>query len=185
MPRWARPHRPRSLHHLIARFVDREHRLTGEEERAEYLRRLGAAFGRSDWTLLGYALMSSHVHLCALAGEEPSAPLMRGLHGGFAGWLNRRQGRLGPSFADRYQTVVCPAERALELLAYLHNNPVRAGVVRDPAASPWTSHGAYLERRGPPWLARERGLALCGLDGTAAGRRAFHWRGPAGRAIRC
>jgi hypothetical protein len=61
------------------------------------------------------------------------------------------------------------------LVAYIHNNPVRAGVVSDPANSAWTSHRAYLGLATPPtWLDVEQGLRLCGFAATSSGRRAFH-----------
>jgi len=63
----------------------------------------------------------------------------------------------------------------LMLLAYIHNNPVRAGVVVDPADSGWTSHRAYLGlTAAPPWLFIERGLDLCGFSAAPSGRQRFH-----------
>jgi hypothetical protein len=124
--------------------------------------------------LLGYALMSNHIHLVARAGFMPSATLMRSLHGGFAGWLNRRQGTLGPVFADRHRLIAAPHGAALRLLAYVHNNPVRAGQCTAAAESPWTSHRCYLNQADTPaWLAVNTGLALSGLAPTGEGRQAF------------
>jgi hypothetical protein len=77
-------------------------------------------------------------------------------------------------FAARHTSVVCPAERAAALLAYVHNNPVRAGVVPLPEESEWTSHRAYLGLApAPAWLDVARGLSLCGFDVTPRGRLAF------------
>jgi hypothetical protein len=97
------------------------------------------------------------------------------LHAGFAAWLNTREARLGPVFADRHRTLTFEAETTAALLAYIHNNPVRAGVVADPADSGWTSHRAYLGLVArPPWLDVQRGLATCGFSDTPSGRLAFH-----------
>lgn len=101
--------------------------------------------------------------------------LMHPLHTGFGHWLNRVQNRLGPVFAQRFTSVLCDEEHTARLIAYIHNNPVRAGVVRDPADSPWTSHRAYIgEVRAPAWLDVVRGLSLCGFDSSPSGRLAFH-----------
>ena len=71
MPRYARLHAPGALVHMIARFVNKEYRLVGEQEREALLERLPGALSRGDWTLHAYALMSNHVHLALLAGDAP------------------------------------------------------------------------------------------------------------------
>lgn len=119
--------------------------------------------------------MSSHVHWAMKAGVRPSATVIKGLHAGFAGWLNALEGRLGPVFADRHRNLTFEGESCALLLAYIHNNPVRAGVVGDPSDSSWTSHRAYLGLEpAPAWLDVKLGLHLCGFDATASGRMRFH-----------
>lgn len=177
MSRGPRLHAPHSLHHLISRFLNRQYLLCGPAERGHYLRRVTDVLKRTDARPLGYALMSSHVHWACSIGAAPAARFIQPLHGGFAGWLNRHTGRLGPAFAGRFTDVVCPHERAAVLLAYLHNNPVRAGLVRDPAECDWTSHQAYLGiARGPvpPWLDIAAGLSASGFDSSPSGRLHFH-----------
>ena len=175
MPRYARRVAPRSIQHVIARFVNREFLFDPEGARDEYLRRAAAVVARTDWRPLAFALMSSHVHWVLEAGEQPSWSFVKPLHSGFAGWLNRTHRRLGPVFAERHRTITFAGETAAPLLAYVHNNPVRAGLVRDPSASVWTSHRAYAGLEpAPAWLDVERGLALASFSATRAGRRAFH-----------
>lgn len=146
-----------------------------EIERQAYLARVAAAARHTDWMLLAYALMSNHIHWAAVAGTAPLERFVKPLHGGFALWLNRTHGTLGPVFAHRPKSIAMPPDDGARLLAYIHNNPVRAHVVSDPMASPWTSHRAYLGlAQAPPWLAVEHGLQLCGFDATPPGRQAFH-----------
>jgi hypothetical protein len=180
MPRYRRQTPAGSVQHIISRFVNREFRFdtgapSSRDARAEYLRRASHVLGRSDWRALGFALMSSHVHWAMQAGSRPSAAVIKPLHAGFATWLNATQGRLGPVFADRHRSLTFEGESAALLLAYIHNNPVRAGLVRDPVDSRWTSHRAYLGlAAAPPWLDVELGLHLCGFPATSAGRLHFH-----------
>lgn len=175
MPRYRRRITEGSVQHLISRFVNRQFLFDVPDARDEYLARAQHAFARTGWTALGYALMSSHVHWLVQAGSSSSDRLMRSLHAGFSGWLNRSTGRLGPVFADRHRNVECEGETALAVLAYIHNNPVRAGVVADPSASAWTSHRAYVGLEPTPaWLNVDRGLSLSGLEPTTRGRAAFH-----------
>ncbi len=86
--------------------------------------------------------MSNHLHWELIAGFSSFSRWSSPLHGGFARWLNRRQGRFGVVFAERPKTIVLPLTDAARLTAYLHNNPVRAGVARTASTSTWTSHRA-------------------------------------------
>jgi REP element-mobilizing transposase RayT len=173
MPRLARIHAPGAVHHIIARFVNRELRVNEDAERAEYLRRLDRAIARTDWLLLSYGLMGNHIHLAALAGNAPSSRFTQSVHSGFATWLNRRQMRLGHLFAGRPRSFPVADDVVPALIAYIHNNPIRAGVVVDPASSTWTSHRAYCGLAPAiPSLNVDAGLALSGFG--REGRAAFH-----------
>lgn len=180
VPRVARQHAPGVVTHVITRFVNGERVMDGVAgARPEYLDRLDAALDRSDWRLLWYCLMGTHVHLGMQSGEEPLEGWTRALNGGFAAWVNRR-GRMlgwrsrGAIIADRPTTVMVPDSRAGYLAAYIHNNPVRAHVVGRAIDSEWSSHGAYVRGSGcPPSLNVARGLALCGCAPSPDGRRSF------------
>lgn len=175
MSRLRRHIEPGTVQHLISRFVNKEWRLAAPGARADYLKRLASSLTRSDWDALSYSLMSSHVHHAMRAGFASGDSVLRPVHSGFATRLNRAEERLGPVFADRYRSVSFEGEYLAPLLAYIHNNPVRAGVVADPADSDWTSHRAYLGAvEAPRWLNVELGLALCGYSSTPSGRLSFH-----------
>jgi len=174
MPRLRRIIRPGEIIHVISRFVDDEFRLTCPEERAEYLRRLGKTHEESDWRLLSYAMMSTHVHLAEVAGHEPFGVFIQRVHSPFSSWLNRRQGRRGPVFRERPKTLAIHPVWAPRLIAYHHNNPPRAGVVEHALESDWTSHRGYVGAAPrPAYLSVDLGLKLMGLEDDVAGRAAF------------
>jgi hypothetical protein len=78
--------------------------------------------------------------------------------------MNRRRGWLGSIMADRPKDRAVPDDDVVHLLAYIHNNPVRAGVVVRAAESSWTSHRAYLGVvECPGWLHVDEGLRRSGL----------------------
>jgi hypothetical protein len=154
--------------------VNREFRIVGETERTQYLYRLRKALGRTDWRLVSYAVMSNHLHLALLAGNATAARLIQSANGSYAIWLNKTQGRLGPVFAERYAAIMSDESKAARLIAYLHNNPVRAGVVGEAGESSWTSQLAYLEGGANEWLDVELGLSLSGFDSSPAGRQGFY-----------
>lgn len=164
MARQKRDLQPGVVTHLISRFVNGEYRLETADEREEYLARVENAVRRTDWRLLAYALMSTHVHWAVIPGRVELDRMFRSLHCGFATWLNLRQGRGGPLFRERPRTIQVPVQHAFRLIRYLHNNPCRAGVAKEPAASTWTSHRMYIGAQpAPSWLDIELGYRLAGL----------------------
>jgi Transposase IS200 like len=139
----ARVTAPCVFYHLIWRFVDRSWFFTDDHERWMYLRLLERALAISDWQCLGYALMSNHIHLGAIAGNEPLGRWAKRVSSPFARWMNHRHDRLGPVIADRPKSCAVASEREPRVIAYIHNNPVRAGVVTNACDSTWTSHRLY------------------------------------------
>ncbi len=161
-PRW---NLEGSVYHCIARFVDREWFFAQPDERAHYLFLLGRAMDQTDWRCLSYALMSNHIHLAMIAGKARMASWTKPTHSPFARWLNRRHDRLGPVFAQRVKDYEILPNGVGQLLAYIHNNPVRAGIVGSPLHSDWTSHSAYVCREAAPsWLHVDEGMRLAGFS---------------------
>jgi hypothetical protein len=154
---------PHVFYHLIWRFVDHSWFFTDDHERAMYLRLLERALARSEWRCLSYALMSSHIHLGAIAGRDPLENWAKSVGSPFARWMNRRHGRLGPVIADRPDSYAIASERERYVVAYIHNNPVRARVVASARDSNWTSHRVF-ERGGNGLIDAAFALERWGFD---------------------
>ena len=165
MPRYARVHVTGGLFHVISRFHDNRFYLDVEGARDKYLEFLGNAAATHDCRIVAYCLMSSHIHLVVQLGNDSLGTLTRKVHTPFSGWLNRQRGGRGPVFADRPKSVLVHSEMyGMELVRYVHNNPVRAGVAKRASGSDWSSHRAYLGLEpDPEWLATE---AVFGPDET-------------------
>jgi gamma-glutamylcyclotransferase (GGCT)/AIG2-like uncharacterized protein YtfP len=108
-----------------------------DETGSEYVRRAGEWLARLDWQPLAFAVMSNHIHWVFFAGATPVAKVLHAFHGGFARWLNRSQATSGPVFDGGPGQVLVPDEHCARLIAYVHNNPVRARIV---------GHGPLVER---------------------------------------
>lgn len=169
MPRQARHIQHGCVYHLISRFVDREWFIQKEQERRDYLTLLGRALTTSDWRCLAYAIMSNHIHLMMLAGAAPLDSWLRRVHSPFADSMNRTYDRIGSMFVRGPKSLLVEASAVGSVLAYIHNNPVRARLVDTAAESSWTSHRAYVGRTAVPrWLDVREGLARAGFDDPAA-----------------
>jgi len=125
--------------------------------RQAYLELLEKASDSTDVAVLAYCLMSNHVHLVVVQGQASLERFTKCVHTGFAGWVHRDQSRrktLGPVYAGRPRSLLVEQDSyLLELVRYVHNNPVRAGLVRYARNSTWSSHQAYVGRtQVPQWL---------------------------------
>ena len=165
MSREPRRIEPNAVYHLISRFVDRDWYITGQDKRLFYLQLLGTALAKSDWRCLAYAVMSNHIHLAAVAGMHSLASWVRRVHSPFVNVMNRSYDRSGPMFQRGPKSILVEPDGVARVIAYIHNNPVRAKCAGTPRGSSWTSHRTYVEDARPAlWLHVSEGLARAGFS---------------------
>jgi putative transposase len=176
MPRHARLDAPDTLQHVMVRGIERTAIFRDDTDRADFVARVAALAQAGAWAVLAWALLPTHAHLLVRTGSRPLARSMRSLLTGYAGAFNRRHHRAGHLFQNRYKSIVVEAEPyLLELVRYLHLNPLRAQCVPDLRTLdryPWTGHSALLGMRGQPWQATAEILAQFGPTRDRA-RRAY------------
>jgi REP element-mobilizing transposase RayT len=148
----------------MGRGLDRQVIFRDDQDRADFVHRLATLAEAHALTVYAWALLPNHFHLLVRTGPRPLARSMRSLLTGYAGAFNRRRKRTGHLFQNRYKSIVVEEEPyRLELVRYLHLNPLRAGVVPDlPALAryPWSGHSALLGRIARPWQATEEILVV-------------------------
>lgn len=149
MGRLRRLYLPGGVLHVMARTVRKERLLT-PELRTAAVRALADALPRSDARVLAVAIMSNHLHLVIRQGRRPVTHLMQPLLRRLAHRVQVAHGVQGPVFWRPFAEVSCVDPRqARNAIAYVHLNPVRAGLCRDPEDYPWTSHALYAGMRCP------------------------------------
>ncbi|MCP4041099.1 MAG: hypothetical protein GY731_03955 [Gammaproteobacteria bacterium] len=83
--------------------------------------------------------------------ETSLSKIIQNLSFRYTRWVNKGQGRIGHLFQGRYKAILVDAEAyLLELVRYIHLNPVRAQLVNDPGAYAWSGHRGYLGREEIP-----------------------------------
>ena len=132
MPRKARIDAPGALHHIIVRGINRRKIFFNDQDRDDFLDRLGGILSDSKTACFAWAIMTNHLHLLLRTGTAPIATLMRRLLTGYAVSFNRRHRRHGHLFQNRYKSILCQEDLYLkELVRYIHLNPLRAGIVAE------------------------------------------------------
>jgi hypothetical protein len=115
----------------------------------------------SDWKSIAYAVMSNHIHHALVAGRDPLRSWLGEAHGPFAEWINERQQRIGAVFVRGPNVIGIQPAGVASVVAYIHRNPVRAGVVAMANDTSWTSHRGYLDPSSKPaWLDTTLGMEL-------------------------
>ena len=148
MPHGPRLDAPEALHHVMGRGLARQLIFADDRDREDFVRRLASLAQAGACTVYAWALLPNHFHLLVRSGNRPLATVMRSLLSGYAGAFNRRHRRLGHLFQNRYKSIVVEEEPYfLQLVRYLHLNPLRAKVVNDLnqlSRYQWSGHAALV-----------------------------------------
>jgi putative transposase len=117
-----------------------------DEDRQTYLLLLRDNLGDAEVRLLGWCIMTNHVHLIAVPHREDSLEvLFRRVHGRYAQYYNARIGRTGHLWQNSFIGCSLGAGHHLwTALAYVEQNPVRAGMVWKAEEYRWSSALAHL-----------------------------------------
>ena len=132
MPSKSRIDTPGALHHIIARGINRKNIFKDNKDQDNFLERLGNILTETQTSCFAWALIPNHFHLLIRTGATPISTIMRRLLTGHAVSFNRRHRRYGHLFQNRYKSILCQEDPyLLELVRYIHLNPLRAGIVDD------------------------------------------------------
>jgi len=174
MPRQARVDAPGALHHIIIRGIERRAIFKDDRDRENLLERLSALLTESHTPCYAWSLLTNHAHLLLRTGGVAIASIMRRLLTGYAVSFNKRHRRNGHLFQNRYKSILCEEDRYLrQLVAYIHLNPLRAGIVEDVAALNkylFTGHSALMGRTVRSWQDTEYVLRAFGRSLSEARR---------------
>ncbi|MGD9056504.1 MAG: transposase [Desulfobacterales bacterium] len=144
MPRQARIDAPGALQHIIVRGIERKRIFVDDQDRDNFVDRLGTVLPESSARCYAWALIPNHFHLLLCSGNVTISTVMRRLLTGYALSFNRRHRRHGPLFQNRYKSILCQQEPyLLELVRYIHLNPIRAGVVANYKALGKFAHSGH------------------------------------------
>ena len=154
MARKPRIHLPDGLYHVIFRGNGgQDVFLTDADYRRFYLLLQEGTF-RFGYRVHAFCLMTNHIHLALQVGEIPLSRSMQNLSFRYTRWLNWREQRTGHLFQGRYKAVLVDGDSyLLELVRYIHLNPVRAGMVTGripmerPPGLPWPGDTPLADNR--------------------------------------
>lgn len=148
MPRQPRLDIPGLLQHVIVRGIERRPIFRDDGDRRDFIKRFSTLLDETGTDCFAWALIPNHFHLLLKPKRCDLKHFMHRLLTGYVVNFNRRHHRSGHLFQNRYKSIVCEEDvYLLELIRYIHLNPLRAGLVKDLEALeifPWCGHGVVL-----------------------------------------
>jgi len=132
----------------MARGIEGRDIFRDTKDREAFLKRLSDLVTKGNVQLLAWSLMPNHFHLLLRTREMSLSTLMRRLMTGYAVWHNRKHERKGHLFQNRYKSIVVEEDPYfLELVRYIHLNPVRAKILDNVSRLdryPYTGHAVLM-----------------------------------------
>lgn len=156
MARKPRLHYIGAVYHVMVRGNGGQIIFTKDEDRYRFYLFLQEGVEKYGHRIHAFCLMDNHVHLAIQVGEKPLSRIMQNLCFRYTRWVNSKQKSVGHLFQGRYKAIVVDADSYLaELVRYIHLNPVRAKIVKEPEDYPWSGHNAYMGHERLLWLTTE------------------------------
>lgn len=169
MPRIPRLHIDGAFYHVILRGNHRQDIFFRPEDRLRFSELVAEVIDRFRMRVHAYCWMTNHIHLVIQVSDVPLGKAMMRIARRYAWEQQRRKRRNGHFFERRYRALLVDADSyLLELIRYVHLNPVRAHIVDDPADFPYSGHQAYLGLAKVAWLTTDFALSLFTSELNAA-----------------
>jgi len=143
MARQARKRSSTGIYHVMLRGIDRKDIFLDDEDRTKFLESIIKAKKKGKFKIYGYCLMDNHIHMLIKEDEEIGKIIKR-ITVGYVGWHNKRHERTGHLFQNRYLSEPVEAEDYfITVLRYIHQNPIKAGIVSSLSDYKWSSYDKY------------------------------------------
>lgn len=144
MARGPRKKSESGIYHVILRGIDKRDLFISAADYEKFLSYIEKAKEKSVFAVYAYCLMSNHVHLLLKTEAEEIGNVMRMITVGYAQYHNIKHGRTGHLFQNRFKSEAVDDDKYfLTVLRYIHQNPVKAGIVDNIANYKWSSYHEY------------------------------------------
>ena len=139
---------PGAFYHVTSRGNERTAIYQTNRDFEKFIGYLESATERYGARIHCFCLMTNHYHLLLETPRGNLQAILHHLNTGYTNYFNTKKKRAGHLFQGRYKAILVEKDSyALELSRYIHFNPVRAQLVKDPLQYPWSSYSAYVEKK--------------------------------------
>jgi REP element-mobilizing transposase RayT len=153
MPRQPRQPSGTGIHHVMMRGINHQTIFEDEEDYYQFINTLDRMRYQYDedgfpcgtnCTYYAYCLMSNHFHILIRERDESVGKTIKRIASSYVYYYNRKYGRDGHLFKERFKSEpVNDMAYFTVLLRYIHQNPVKAGIVENVKDYEYSSWGEY------------------------------------------
>jgi len=137
-----------AFYHITSRGNLRDKIFYDAADRERFLKILSRTKERYGFLVHAYALMDNHYHLLMETPKANLSQIMQNINTSYTVYVNRKYQRSGHLLQGRFKAVIVDKDRYLVALSrYIHLNPVRAKLVKEPLDYPWTSYRAFMDQK--------------------------------------
>lgn len=145
MPRLPRINFPGAVFHVMSRGNSGQDIFWADSDRIAFLQDLRDIKTDYPFKLYAYCLMSNHFHFLVQIDQTPLASIIQRLLTGYSRYFNMRRKTCGHVFQGRYKAILCNNQSyLLQVLRYIHLNPINARILEKPSDWHWSSHREYM-----------------------------------------
>lgn len=161
MPRRPRIHVPNGFYHVTLRGNHAQPIFFGDADRRLLTEIVASVIDQRGAGVHAYCWMTNHVHLLMQVADDPLGSIVHGIASQYARRVQASLSTTGHLFERRYHAVLVDADSyLLELLRYIHLNPVRAQLCASASEHEWSSHRAYLGAPRDAWVTTAFALSM-------------------------
>ncbi len=150
MPRVGRKSLNTTFFHIIVQGINKEYIFKKDEYIKEYRKLIIKNMSEYNVKIISYCIMNNHAHILLYTEEtEEMASYMKSVNTSYARYYNRNEERVGFVFRNRYKSEPIYDNRyLLNCIGYIHNNPVKAKMVKFANEYAYSSYNDYIYKRG-------------------------------------
>ena len=155
-----------AIYHIMSRGVGRGKIFLDNDDYSRFLEYVEKAREKFNLDIFAFILMGNHYHLFLRTNEPNLSRIMQWIQTSYSVYYNHKHNRSGHFFQGRYKSIIVGEESYwISLSMYIHLNPVRAGIVKEPGKYKWSSYHDYVNsKKVHEWLFSEAVLEDFGTN---------------------
>ena len=146
MARQARKRSSTGIYHIMLRGINKESIFESDDEKKRFIAIIIEQKEQQRIKIYGYCMMDNHVHLIIQEETDDISTLVKRISSSYVYWYNKKHERVGPLFQERFKSECVENDGYfISVLRYIHQNPVKAGIVKTVDKYKWSSYDNYIK----------------------------------------